>query len=113
MCMEIAKENLLRINAGFGGTLRSSSSLDFAIEMQKNKKIGHYKKLAYFFRAVLVDHPFSDGNKRTALFLAYAFANKFNKLVDRDLLIQQIISIAKNNVKEISLIERRIKNAIR
>lgn len=113
MCMEIAKENLLRINARFGGTLRSSSSLDFAVEMQKNKKIGNYKKLAYFFRAILVDHPFSDGNKRTALFLAYAFANEFNKSIDRDLLIQQIISIAKNNVQEISLIERRIKNAIK
>jgi|SRR3989344_4294977 len=113
MCMEMVKENLLRINAGFGGILRSSSSLDFAIEMQKNKKIGNYKKLAYLFRAILVDPPFSDGNKRTALFLVYAFAKEFNKSVDRDLLIQQIISIAKNNVKEISLIERRIKNAVR
>ena len=26
----------------------------------------YYKRLAYLLRAILVDHPFSDGNKRTA-----------------------------------------------
>ncbi len=76
MCMDISKEDLLRINKGFGGILRNDSSLDFAIDIQKNKKFGIYKKLAYLWRAILVDHSFSDGNKRMAAFIALAFTKE-------------------------------------
>ena len=113
MCMKISKEDILRINQGFGGNLRSDSSIDFAIEMQKNKELGSYKKLAYLWRAILVDHPFSDGNKRTAAFISFAFAEEYKKQVDRDLLIHHIISISKKNITEIKNIEWRIKNAIK
>jgi len=95
MCMIISKKDLLRINEGFGGNLRSDSSIDFAIDMQENRKLGEYKKLAYLLRAILVDHPFSDGNKRTATFFVLNFAEQNKKQVDRELLIHQIISIAK------------------
>lgn len=111
--MIISKEDLLRINQGFGGDLRSDSSIDFAIDMQKNKKLGEYKKLAYLLRAILVDHPFSDGNKRTATFLVLNFADQKNKQVDKELLLHHIISIAKQNITEIRNIENRLKNCIR
>ncbi len=110
--MNISKEDLLRINHGFGGNLRSDSSLDFAFDIVKSKKLGHYKKLAYLLRAILVDHPFSDGNKRTAAFVAFAFGEEFNKRVDRDLLLHHVVSIAKNNIQNIRNIEERLKNAI-
>ncbi len=113
MCMEISKEDLLRINQGFGGNLRSSSSLDFAFDKWKNKKLSFYSKLAYMWRAILVDHPFSDGNKRTAAFLGFVFAKVHNKNVDRNLLLHHITSIAKKNITEIRSIEWRIKNAIK
>ena len=113
MCMNISKEELLRINHGFGGNLRSGSSLDFAINQQENKKLGNYKKLAYLMRAILIDHPFSDGNKRTAAFVAFVFGEEFNKRVDRDLLLHHIVSIAKNNIQNIRNIEERLKNAIK
>lgn len=110
--MKISKKDLLIVNHGFGGNLRSGSSLDYAIDMQKNNRFGPYKKLAYLFRAVLVDHPFSDGNKRTAAFIAYAFAHEQGKAVDRELLIHHIVSIAKQNITNIRQIEWRLKNAI-
>ncbi len=113
MCMKISKEDLLRINHGFGGNLRSDSSLDFAIQMQDNPKLGEYKKLAYLWRAILVDHPFSDGNKRTAVYLAHAFADMNKNRADRDTLVDAAISIAKNNIIDIRNIEWRLKNAIR
>jgi prophage maintenance system killer protein len=113
MCMDISREDLLRINQGFGGNLRSDSSLDFALKKIKNSKIKLYKQLAYLLRAILVDHPFSDGNKRTAMFLAFAFAKKSKKEVNRDLLIHQITSIAKNNIQDIRNIEWRLKTAIK
>ncbi len=111
--MIISKEELIRINQGFGGNLRNDSSLDFAIDMQNNSKLGDYKKLAYLWRAILVDHPFSDGNKRTAVFLAFGFAEENKKQVDKELLLHHAISTAKNNITEIRNIEWRLKNAIR
>jgi prophage maintenance system killer protein len=111
--MKISKEDLLRINKGFGGNLRSDSSLDFAFERIESKKIGIYKKLAYLMRAILVDHPFSDGNKRTATFVAFAFAEENEFEVDRELLLHHVISIAKNNENNIKNIEWRLKSSIK
>ena len=111
--MKISKEDLLRVNQGFGGNLRSGSSIDYAIDMQENKNLGEYKKLAYLLRAVLVDHPFSDGNKRTAMFIALAFAEETKKQADRELLLHHIVSIAKQNMINVRNIEWRLKNAIR
>ncbi len=113
MCMEISKKDLLRINHGFGGNLRSDSSLDFAINMQENLKLGSYKKLAYLWRAILVDHPFSDGNKRTATFFALKFAEENNKQIDRELIVHHALSIAKNNITDIRQIEWRLKSCIK
>ena len=111
--MKISKENLLRINQGFGGGLRSNSSLDYAIDIQNNKKLGVYKKLAYLIRAVLVDHPFTDANKRTAFFIAMAFADESRKEVDKDILTHQIVSIAKQNITDIRNIEQRLRSCIK
>lgn len=113
MCMKISKEDLIRINEGFGGRLINDASLNFAISMQENNKLGNYKKLAYLWRAILIDHPFSDGNKRTAVFMAHAFSEEHKKHVDRDMLIYQALSIAKKNITNIRQIEWRLKNAIR
>ncbi len=113
MCMEISKEDMLRINKGFGGNLRSDSSIDFAIDMQENPKLGSYKKLAYLWRAILVDHPFSDGNKRTATFFALKFAEENHKQIDRELIVHHALSIAKKNITNIRQIGWRIKSCIR
>lgn len=111
--MKVSKEEIARINHGFGGALRNDSSIDYALQIQENKKIGIYKKLAYLWRAILVDHPFTDGNKRTASVVALMFADEYKKQVDRDLIIHHITSIAKQNITEIRNIEWRLKNAIR
>jgi prophage maintenance system killer protein len=111
--MKISKEDLIKINNGFGGNLRSDSSLDYAIEIQENNRLGIYKKLAYLMRAILVDHPFSDGNKRTATFLALSFAEENKKQINSELLLHHIIAIASQNITEIKNIEYRLKNAIR
>jgi len=47
------------------------------------------------------------------MFLCLNFAEENKKQVDRDLLLEQIVSIAKNNINEIRNIEWRIKNCIR
>lgn len=113
MCMKISKEDIIRINNGFGGSLIRDASIDFALERIKSRKLGYYKKLAHLFRAILVDHPFTDGNKRTAVFLAFMFANQYNKEVDNELLTHHVLSIASKNITNIRQIEWRLKNAIK
>ncbi len=113
MCMDIGKKDVLKINRGFGGNLRDDSSLDYALDKFNDKRLGIYKKIAYFLRAIVVDHPFSDGNKRTATYFALKFAHENKKKVNTELLALQIVSIAKNSIHDIRKIERRIKNAIK
>ena len=113
MCMIISKEDIIRINKGFGGRLQQDASLDFALHQEQNAKLGLYKKLAYLWRALLVDHPFTDGNKRTAIFVALAFAEEHNKIASTDLLLHHALSIASKNITNIRQIEWRLKNALR
>ena len=111
--MNISKEDIVRVNKGFGGYLRNNASLEFATAMQGNRKVGEYKKLAYLWRALLVDHCFSGGNKRTAMFVAFAFAEGQERAADRELLLHHVQSIASKNIINIRQIETRLKNAIR
>ena len=112
MCMKISKEDLIRVNKGFGGHLRSEASLDFALKEQDNQKLGDYKKLAYLFRAILVDHPFTDGNKKAGFFVALAFAHEQNKKVNTELLKHHVLSIASKNIIDSRTITERMKNAL-
>ncbi len=112
MCMKISKKDLIRINKGFGGSLKSDSSLDYAIDKQEEKKMGEYKKLAYLLRAILVDPPFNDANKRTATFLVFQFANQNDKEADKELLKHHVVSISKRNITKIRNIEQRLRTCI-
>lgn len=110
--MELDIKDILRINKGFGGNVVRISSLEYAMEKIKDRKLRLYTKLAYLFRAILVDRPFSDGNKRTTMFFAFFFADEKGKIVNREILSHQIMSIAKNNITNIRKIKRRIMTAI-
>ncbi len=111
--MEFTKEELTEANKKFGGNISRDGSLEYALSTQKHKKYGDYKKLAYIWRAILVDHPFTDGNKRTALWAALKFAETHDKKSDTDKLNKLIIKIAKNNIHSIAKIERSLRNAIK
>ncbi|MBS3163708.1 Fic family protein [Candidatus Woesearchaeota archaeon] len=111
--MKIVKEDMISINKEVGGNLTRDGSLEFAISMQKNTRVGEYKKLAYLWRAILVDHPFTDGNKRSAVLIAIEFANQNNKRYDEEKLVKIAIKIPKENITNISKIERKLKNAIK
>lgn len=110
---EISKEDLIKINKRLHGNLSRNGSADFALSQLKNKKIGNFKKLAYLWRAVLVDHPFSDGNKRTAVLVAIDFAIQLRKRFDDEKLAKIAIRIAEKNITNINKIERKLKNAIK
>ncbi len=113
MCMKIVKRELVEINKRFNGIISRDGSLDYALSMQENKKYGKYKKLAYIWRAILIDHPFTDGNKRTALWAALKFAEDNNKKPDTKKLNKAIIKIVIKNISKINKVERMLRNAVR
>jgi len=113
MCMKIGKKEIVRINKALGGHLSRDGSLEYALHRQNERKTGEFTKLAYLWRAILVDHPFTDASKRTAAYLALVFAAQNKKVADKDLLMRHALSIAKQNITSIRKITRRLKNAIR
>lgn len=108
------KENdIIEINKRFDkGVVVNKGSLDFTIKTLESTK-DWVTQSAYLTRAILIDHIFEEGNKRTALavLLAYFEANK--KAYDIYRVEKVIIIIITKNITSIENIRRMIKNAVR
>ena len=103
-------EDVMRMNKAAGGTLLNKSSLEFAIASGKEKS--DRRKLALLWRAILIDHPFSDGNKRTVATITRGYATLKKHKVETNRLIKEIITVADENITDLKDIERRIKYAV-
>lgn len=100
-------KDVVRLNqeAGESGELRSSSSLDFALKMTKQNK-GWLMELSYIVRSILIDHPFIDGNKRTAYLLCVIYFEDNNKRFDKQRIMETMHLIAKKNINSVDKIGR-------
>ena len=109
----ISKEQIRRINKMCGGSLRTDAVIETALFLGKGKNI--YRKIAYLWKAILVGHPFTDGNKRTALTVALTMLKESRIEVqekNKENLVSEITKIAKENIEDIVRIERLIRYAI-
>lgn len=110
--MDLTKKDIIAINQRFAqGYFENESSLDFALEQLKHN-IPWTKQLAYLIRSILIDHVFTDGNKRAActILLTYIDLNSFN--IEEKQAINIIKSLVLKNEKSVKNIQRRIENAI-
>lgn len=109
----ITKEQIKWINKKYGGSLRTDAEIETALSLGKGKAV--FRKIAYIWKAVLVGHPFTDGNKRTALMSAIAVLEnckiKTERRINENLVIE-ITKIAKENITDIGKIERLIRYAV-
>ncbi len=109
----ITISRIKEINERYGGTLRNDAEIETALYLGKGKCV--FKKLAYLLKAILVGHPFTDGNKRTALMVALIMLEdceiKINDL-QKVRLIAKITKIASENIVDVSRIERWIRYAV-
>ena len=107
----LSKDDAVEINKLFDkGRIVNGGSLDFAISSIKKTK-DWITQLSYFLRAIVVDHVFEEGNKRTAaaLFITYCEANKkAYDIYKIDIVIRDLIQ---KRISDISKIRRMIKNA--
>ncbi|MBW2996524.1 Fic family protein [Candidatus Woesearchaeota archaeon] len=106
------EKDAVRLNKLFDkGLVRNKGSLSFAVSSIKNKS--SLEQLAYLVRAIVLDHVFEDGNKRTAAVLIAAYFTEFEIGFDQDKVNKLVLDIASKNLKDIAQIRRMIKNAIR
>ena len=101
-------EEIVKINKELGGKLVRSSSLDFACDkvyLEKNV----YKKLAYIIRAIVVDHPFSDMNKSTAIIFTIRIFEREKINGDENCLKRMIKNVAVKNINSIEKIEKMLR----
>ena len=109
----IGKEEVRAINERYGGSLRSDAEIETALRMGKGK--GIYRKIALLWRAILVGHPFTDGNKRTALMVSLRLLEASYMGMDeqqKEAIVKEIIKVAKENITDINRIERLIRYAV-
>jgi len=100
-------KDIIRINQDIGesGELRDDSSIKFALSIGKNKKSWLFE-LSYIVRGLLVDHPFVDGNKRTAYLLCTLIIEDNKYQCDDDKIVKNIHLISKKSVNDINKITR-------
>lgn len=109
----LSKEEIRSINEQYGGSLRMDAEIETALEAGKGKSI--YRKVAYLLRAILVGHPFTDGNKRTALMVMLAMLEKSQiKITDeqKEGIVEGIRKIASGNIRDIGRIERSVRYVV-
>ncbi len=109
----INKEDVIEMNKQFDkGILINESSLDFAFSNIKHTK-DWIKQLAYLVRAILIDHAFEEGNKRTASCLIMTILEMQKIAYDEHKVDVIVLEILKKNINDINKIRRIIKYVIR
>jgi len=112
MYERISIKDIIAFNRHFAdGTMVNQSSLVFALD-QANKSGSWLRACAYLVRAVLIDHVFEEGNKRTAAAIIVAFFEEQGIAFHPEHIAKAITSILTKNTTSIINIERVIKNAI-
>jgi prophage maintenance system killer protein len=111
--MDVTMDEIVEINKSLGGSIRSDASIGFALSAGKGRSV--YWRIALLLRAILVDHPFTDVNKRTALVVALLMLKRNGiRLSEEDKLKldRQIAVISKSNITSVRNIERRVRYAV-
>ncbi|MFH0868626.1 MAG: Fic family protein [archaeon] len=109
--MEIWVKELEKINRKLepGSKLKNPGNLEFAAEHAIRTQ-DWMKKLAYLLRAIVVDHAFDDGNKRTGAYLVTLFFDENKVAYDDEKVKKLIIKIASKNVTDVNKIRRMIQD---
>ena len=112
MFERISRKDIVAINQKFDkGQVINSSSLDFALG-QANQSKSWLKSCAILVRAVLIDHVFEEGNKRTAAGIITGFFEENELNYNPEEIAKGVAKILMKNITSIAEIERVILNAV-
>ena len=109
----LTKKDIIALNQEFDyGSFHNEASLDFALNYAK-RTTNWTKALAFLSRAILLDHVFEEGNKRTAALLIKTYANLESYDIHNDKIVKMVKEVILNNVTDINKIEDLIKDGIK
>lgn len=112
MFERISLKDIVAMNNQFDhGQLVNGSSLRFALD-RANKSGSWLRACAYLVRAILIDHAFEEGNKRTAAAVVVGFFEEQNVHYHPENIARSVTSILTKNLTSLTEIEQVIKNAI-
>lgn len=112
MKFTLTKKDIIALNLEFDqGNLHNEASLDFALSYAQ-KTENWTKALAWLTRAILLDHVFEEGNKRTAALLIKSYAEYERQEVYDDKILKLIKEIILKKITSIAKIEDLIKDAL-
>lgn len=109
----ISIEDIVKINKDLTGKdhrVINESSLKFALSASKKTK-DWVTQLAYLLRAIVVDHVFEEGNKRTAALIFLGFCKMLDRRYDLYKVERIVGNMALGKVKDIEKIREMIKDA--
>ena|SRR3989337_692127 len=105
-------KDIIAINRQFDdGEVVNYGSLEFAVD-RANRSGSWLRSCAYLVRAILIDHVFKEGNKRTAAAVIVAFLEEQDVQYHPEQVARSIAKILMKNITSITHIERVIKDAI-
>lgn len=109
----LSKKDIIEGNKCFStGRLMNESSLEFAVETHAKSR-NWLRSAAVLTRAILIDHVFEDGNKRTAAVVIMKLMELNKVKCNPEQIPKIIVKILTKNITNIKKIERYIKNGIR
>jgi len=109
----LTKKDIISFNQEFeGGNLLNEPSLDFALSHAK-KTENWIKALSLLIRAILIDHVFEEGNKRTTLLLIKTYTEYGGHKIHNDKTLRLIKEMLLKNITSIKRIEEMLKNVIK
>ena len=109
----LTKKDIIALNQEFEqGFTYNEASLNFALSYA-NKTENWTKALALLTRAILLDHVFEEGNKRTTALLIKAYAEYEGHKVYNDKLVRLIKEVILRNITNLRTIEEKIKDVIK
>ena len=106
-------KDIIRLNQEIGenGHLIKRSGNEFELD-RIHKEKSWLRQAAMIVRALICDHAFQDGNKRTALMFAIGMFEIEGWEYDPQILVNSVHAVSRKNIVDISKIERLLKNAL-
>ena len=110
---EVSKGEITDINREYGGGVLYDAEIETALDMGRGRSI--CRKLALIWRAILVAHPFTDGNKRTCLAVTLLLLKRRGfRLTDenRERITTAMEAVAEKNIRDLPKLERMVRYAL-
>ncbi len=113
MSFVLTKKDVIALNQEFSnGNMHNETSLEFALSSAKRTE-NWIKAMALVVRAILLDHVFSEGNKRTAALLIKCYSNYGGYETYDDKIIKLTKEIILKRITSIKRIEDMLEDAIK